>query len=74
MKNWSYKQVTEAAERQIKNLAESAGKRLDQPIGLKLYQDWAYGVYLGWEELTAGWQKDGDNARVKAAAEAVGQQ
>lgn len=36
---------------------------------MRLYRAWAYGVYLG---VTMGWQKDGDDARLNAMAEAVG--
>jgi hypothetical protein len=71
MRSWSYKQATESAEKQISDLAESAKKRPDDE-SVRLYRAWAFGVYLGWEHLTVGWQKDGDNARLQAMADAVG--
>ena len=73
MRSWSYKQVTEAAEREIARLAESAKKyRGPNNEADRTYAHWAYGVYLGWSNLTMGWQKDGDDARMQAMAEAVG--
>lgn len=71
MRSWSYKQVTESTEKQIASLAESAKKRPDDE-SVRLYRAWAYGVYLGWNHLTMGWQKDGDDARLNALAETVG--
>ena len=71
MRSWSYKQVTESTEKQIVFLADSARKRPDAE-SIRLYRAWAYGVYLGWDRLTMGWQKDGDSARLNALAEAVG--
>jgi hypothetical protein len=65
LKSWTYKQITEEAERQITALMEDASrkpKKEDQA----LLRQWAYGVYLGWNRLTMGWMEDGDDERLKA--------
>lgn len=71
-KGWSYSQVTESAERQIASLAKTAAEHHDEARGIWCYQDWAYGVYIGWSNLTMGWQRDGDDERLKGLVEAVG--
>ncbi|WP_301233264.1 hypothetical protein [Pandoraea cepalis] len=63
-KRWSYQQVTTSAEARIRELRHgSAG------VGELACRQWAYGVYLGWYELTVGWQKHGDAARLLALVE-----
>jgi hypothetical protein len=63
-KRWSYRQVTEKAEARIRELLT-----FDDDDSRRLRQQWAYGVYLGWYNLTVGWQEDGDSDRLKAIAE-----
>ncbi len=69
-KRWSYRQVTEATEAQIRSLVEQARSK---PEEARLFRQWAYGVYLGWESLTVGWRIDGDGERMKLLAESVWQ-
>lgn len=63
-KRWSYRQVTEKAEARIRELSTSD---IEDVYGVR--RQWAHGVYLGWYELTVGWQEDGDADRLKALAE-----
>lgn len=73
MKNWSYKQVTESTEQQIASLAKSAAADgRGDAFSQQLYKGWAYGVYMGWNALTMGWQSPGDGERLEAMANAVG--
>lgn len=65
MKTWSYKTVTERAEKEIKSLMEQYRKDSDE-FAKRLHHDWAYGVFLGWKELTMGWQNDGDCERLES--------
>lgn len=59
---WSYSEVTESAERRIRSLVASED-------GTDVRLKWAYGVYLGWDMLTSGYQKDGDADRLLALAD-----
>jgi len=65
-KAWDYKEITEKAENRIRSLLALT------PISLKLRKEWAYGVFMGWESLTGGWQEVGDSARLEALLESVG--
>lgn len=69
-KSWNYDEVTETAIKKILMLKERATKRSEQEK--KSYNDWAYGVYLGWEMLTMGRQKNGDDDRIRNLANSVG--
>lgn len=63
MKSWSYKQVTELAERQIRGyMADSQNNRDMSRISLSF----AWGAYGFWSGLTMGWQEEGDDERLKA--------
>lgn len=57
MKKWDYEQITANAEKRIRVLAESGEHQ------------WAYGVFIGWDSLTTGWQRDGDNGRLERLTE-----
>ena len=37
-----------------------------------MYADWAYGVLLGWKDLTMGWMNDGDCERLEALTQKGG--
>lgn len=64
MKSWSYKQVTEMAERQIR---QHIAERQDDDITMaRISRNFAWGAYLFWSGLTMGWQKEGDDERLKA--------
>lgn len=66
MRQWSYRQVTAAAETEIRQLVEQSTAK--DPAERQLVRQWAYGVFLGWSSLTTGWQEVGDNERLKALA------
>ncbi len=63
MKSWSYRKITLEAERRIRSLVEGRS-----PEDERLYRQWAYGVHLGWNSLTMGWQQDDDGERLEALA------
>lgn len=65
-RSWSYKAVTEAAEKRIRSLIESSNPQPSDAHKGRIYREWAYGVYLGWSALTTGWQDEGDDARLEA--------
>ncbi len=55
-KTWSYKTITEKAEKEIRRLMS-----YDHPLSVG-----AYGVFILWNDLTMGWQKEGDSDRLEA--------
>lgn len=65
-KRWSYTAITTAAEARIISLMttdmEEGSAHADHR------RQWAYGVFLGWNSLTLGWQNDGDSARLESLA------
>jgi hypothetical protein len=72
-KTWSYKEVTEEAEQRIVSLLKEVRHIATQDQ--KLGQDyiahahaWAYGVFLGWNHLTLGYQDPSDVVRLEALA------
>ncbi len=65
MKTWSYKTITENAEKEIRTLMETC-KVADSEFEKRLRHDWAYGVFLGWKTLTMGWMNDGDCERLES--------
>lgn len=65
MKTWSYKSITKSAEAQIRRLMDQSQAATDG-FERHLRHDWAYGVFLGWKSLTAGWTTDGDVERLEA--------
>lgn len=78
MKRWSYRQLTDATERQIAEYHRGALKTASERPGDRFYQDlyhgWAYGAYALWRDVTMGWQEDGAGDRLQALAEAVGRE
>lgn len=69
-KSWNYKEVTIKAIEKIMALKEGAKTRNEW--SKKAYNDWAYGVYLGWEAITIGHQKEGDDEYIRNLANSVG--
>lgn len=65
MKTWSYKEITEKAERRITELVTQALKQQDKYTE-KFLLDSAFGVYLFWSGLTSGWQDEGDDERLES--------
>ena len=64
-KRWTYRQITAAAEQEIREIMTMAtGDHLDHH-----FRQLAKGVWRGWNSLTLGWQEDGDGARLKAVFE-----
>ncbi len=63
MKSWNYSEVTNEAERRIKQLVEAArGKPPEESARLLQL---AHGVYVLWDGLTLGWRLDeNDGARL----------
>lgn len=66
MKTWSYKAITEKTEQQIASLLESAAGRPAEEA--RIYQAWAYGAYMLWDQVTVGWRGNGEGERMKALA------
>jgi hypothetical protein len=64
-KTWSYKAVTEDAEKEIRDLMQESMNSKDD-FRKQLYQGWAYGVFLGWKSLTMGWITSEDLKRLEA--------
>lgn len=63
---WTYNQITKTTEHRIKVCMESAREHADDRFVEGLHRHWAYGAYLVWNDLTTGWQNDGDSERMKA--------
>ncbi len=70
MKKWTYEEITTASKTKITQLMKQAAARLDKDE-VCTWRQWAYGVYLMWDGLTAGCQKAGDNVRMMALTEIV---
>lgn len=68
MNTWDYAAITQAAEERITGLMDRARQTQanDKQLETRLLRQWAYGVYLLWDDLTIGWQNDGDDARMEA--------
>lgn len=64
MKTWGYQAITEKAEKQIQFFMGMSRASQDEH-GKRLYAGWAYGVFLGWKDLTTGWMEDGDLERLE---------
>jgi hypothetical protein len=66
-KQWSYRQLTEMAEGRIRQLMEQQSRL--EPEGFhfrRMYEDWAWGVYLGWLAATEGYTQPDDKTRLEA--------
>lgn len=68
MKRWTYKQITEAAEREL-SVAEAFAAKYGE--SRKAAADWAWGVFGMWDRVTIGWQEPGEAARMKMRVEAI---
>jgi DNA-binding NarL/FixJ family response regulator len=66
MKQWDYRQITDVAEAEIRQLLQEADRN---PSDARLLRHWAYGAYLGWRSITTGRQEAADDARLKALVE-----
>lgn len=64
-KIWSYQEITREAEAKITSLLKEA-KHV--PEKKHVAYIWAYGIYLGWDNLTMGYQDASDAARLEALA------
>ena len=64
-KAWCYSALTQEAENYILSLMEDAG-RLKNQNAVELIRAWARGVFIGWDCLTSGWQKESDRARLES--------
>ena len=65
-KCWTYNQVTAAAEDSIKS---SMGLASRDEESRRTFESFAYGAYSFWSNLTMGWQKEGDDERLRALTE-----
>lgn len=72
MKTWTYEEITQKAEKRIKNLMESS-KTSPNEFERKLFQRWAFGTFSFWDVLTKGWQNDGDCERLEALTQREGE-
>jgi hypothetical protein len=66
MKQWSYKEVTDCTEREIKYLVSASRGRVGDEA--EFLRQWAYGAYLMWEMLTLGHCDPLDDVRLQALA------
>ena len=65
MRTWTYEEITKKAEERIEGLMVKA-RDINNDIERRLlYTTWAYGVFLGWKDLTMGWMDDGDCERLE---------
>ena len=64
-KMWSYKEITQGAEDRMNSLLNEARHA---PERKHVAQIWAYGIYLGWNSLTMGYQDPKDATRLEALA------
>lgn len=67
-KSWTYSEITERAEKKITGLMEMAVKaeaHADRELTW-VYRNAALGAWLLWDQLTMGWQQDGDSDRMNA--------
>lgn len=62
-KRWTYKQITDNAEAQMKAALANAAERPDLAY---MYREQAKGIYEMWFTLVMGWIGDGDIARLRA--------
>ncbi|SAL01674.1 hypothetical protein AWB80_08184 [Caballeronia pedi] len=61
-KSWTYQQITDTAEEQIKLWIKKADEDLDLAY---LYRQRALGTYELWFKMTQGWIADGDIVRLR---------
>jgi hypothetical protein len=64
-KMWSYKEITQEAEARMTSLLKEAKQ---VPERKHVAHIWAYGIYLGWNSLTMGYQDPKDATRLEALA------
>ncbi|MEX3764511.1 hypothetical protein [Paraburkholderia phenoliruptrix] len=62
-KRWTYKQITDNAEAQIRSVIERASGRPDLEY---LYREHARGIYEMWFTLCSGWIETTDIERLRA--------
>jgi len=60
-KRWTYKQITDAAEEEIRRAMQNAKAAPDLA---ELYRQHARGAYALWNQVTSGWIEDGDINRL----------
>lgn len=71
-KRWTYKQITDATEKDLRGYAALAAQRPNDRGMADVYHCMANGALAMWRDLTLGWQADGDRERLAALADAVG--
>ena len=65
MKSWSYKAIAKEAEHEINRLIKLSDEA-DTDFDKTMFKYWAYGVFIGWQNLTRGWMNDGDCERMES--------
>lgn len=65
-KTWAYAEITGSTEAEIRRLMVCAAHAGEHERTAQQFLDWAYGVFLSWNSLTAGWQVKGDSERLMA--------
>lgn len=68
MKVWTYKGITAATERQIRNCMDAAIKNANSDAVAEMYREWAYGAFNLWAEITRGERLDEDYDRLRKIA------
>lgn len=77
-KTWSYKQLTEAAEAQIRSDASFLQNHLNrqQDPGhdyrtVGQVSSWSHGAFMLWVRLTSDWRKTSDEERLRELVDSV---
>lgn len=70
MKRWTYRQITEATEKEIRGLKKLEAEA-DSPGMAHVYRCMASGAVATWRTITTGWHPDDREAeRMQALADA----
>ncbi|MFP9227571.1 hypothetical protein A0E43_00250 [Pectobacterium cacticida] len=67
MKCWTYKGVTSAAEKNIRECMDKARRAGSESMS-EMYRNWAYGAYSLWADITADEQDFNDWERLRRLA------
>lgn len=65
MNTWTYDELTDAAEKRIKNFLDKERDSKERLIQL-MNRNSAYGVYMLWLDLTYDWRNDVDTKKLEA--------
>lgn len=74
MSNWTYDQLTKKTEKSINRMMANASRcRIDHiEETARLYEQWSFGAFELWDQITFGWQAEGDRERLLMMTEGEG--